>query len=413
MSEHILIVTSVFQPEPIVSAQTSAQIAEALLKGNHTVRVITGYPNRPRGELYPGYHRHLFEKNIISGHYSIIRCFSIFSKSSTTLSRFLENISFGFSSGLALIFSKKPDVIYANTWPIFATGIVRWIASLRKIPLVISIQDVYPESLLSQSRLKAGDRVYKILLDLDRWIAQGCQCIISISDRFARIYCEQRGIPPNRIKVIPNWMDKNIVTPGSKLEYRKEKGISENAFVLVFGGNIGVAAGVEIFIQAFKEIKLDCELIFIIAGSGSQLAVCQKLALEITNVKILFHTPWASEDMSKVLAAADILVLSTFGSQSLVSIPSKFISYLLAARPVLALSLPESEITKIILERDCGWVVEPDNPEILALMIEKLVYLPGHLLDQKGLAGRNYALQNLVSEVCLPKVIDVIEAAAK
>jgi glycosyltransferase involved in cell wall biosynthesis len=413
MGNKIIIVSAVYPPEPIVSARTSAQVAEALLKQNHKVQVITAFPNRPKGEIYPGFHRHLYQKSIFSGQYSTVRCFSTFSKNSTAFSRFFENTSLGVTSGLALLFSQKSDVIYANTWPIFATGIVRLVASLRRIPLVISIQDVYPESLLSQGRMKEGDLIYKILLSIDRWIAKGCQTIIPISERFAGVYRVNRGISAERIKVIPNWMDKDSVIPGSKLEYRKEKGIPEDAFVLVYGGNIGMAAGVRNVLQAMKQLHSERKVVFVIAGSGSQLATCQKLAAEITDVQILFHTPWAVEETSKVLAAADALVLPTSGDQSLASVPSKMISYLLAARPILAIVRQESDIAEVIRNADCGWVVQPESPELLAKIIKEIVNLTDGKLDQMGKAGRNYALQTFVSEVCLHKVIENIECVGE
>jgi hypothetical protein len=51
---YIIISTSVYKPEPVVSAQTSSQIAEHLAANDHTVTVITGFPNRP-GEILFSY----------------------------------------------------------------------------------------------------------------------------------------------------------------------------------------------------------------------------------------------------------------------------------------------------------------------------------------------------------------------
>jgi colanic acid biosynthesis glycosyl transferase WcaI len=54
------VISPVFLPEPIVSAQTTLQIAQALAERNHDVTVITSFPNRPAGRLYPGYRRTLY-----------------------------------------------------------------------------------------------------------------------------------------------------------------------------------------------------------------------------------------------------------------------------------------------------------------------------------------------------------------
>ena len=56
------------------------------------------------------------------------------------------------------------------------------------------------------------------------------------------------------------------------------------------------------------------------------------------------------------------MILPTRGQQSLASVPSKLIAYMLAARPVIALALPHSDLAQVIEESHCGWVVPPDQP---------------------------------------------------
>ena len=195
----------------------------------------------------------------------------------------------------------------------------------------------------------------------------------------------------------------------------RQPAFSATAFVLVYGGNVGVAAGVETVIAAMRLVKTGRETVLVIAGSGSQLAACRKLAQGMDGmpeVRVLFHSPWAAEETSQVLAAADVLVLPTRGTQSLASIPSKLLAYLLAARPVLALVLPESDTAGVIEAAGCGWVVPPDDPERLAGKIAELAGLPEQLLEQMGAAGREYALQHFSAETCLPKVIEIIQNAA-
>ncbi|OJX38344.1 MAG: hypothetical protein BGO78_10100 [Chloroflexi bacterium 44-23] len=93
---NIVIVSSVFLPEPIVSARTSQSLAHELTALGHVVKVITNFPNRPAGQIYEGYKRSIFSSENTPSGYSITRCFSTFSKSSSIFSRLLENVVFGF-----------------------------------------------------------------------------------------------------------------------------------------------------------------------------------------------------------------------------------------------------------------------------------------------------------------------------
>jgi glycosyltransferase involved in cell wall biosynthesis len=410
---HILIVCPVFPPEPVVSSQTTAQIAEGLVQCGHVVTVITAFPTRPAGRLYQGYSRKLFERQSMRNGIEIIRCFSFLSSDSSMSSRFLENISFGLTGGWATLVSRRPDVIYANTWPIFATAILSLVARIRGIPLVVNIQDVYPESLVSQKRIKSDGMLTRLMRWVDGLIARGSQGIIVISGSFAKIYRDNRGVSSDRLHIIPNWLDSQAVVPSASRDnlFRATRNIAHNAFVGLYGGNIGAAAGVETIIECFRTLKEIENLYLAIAGEGSRLKACQLLAKEIGCPRIIFHTPWPKDETSVLLNAADVLILPTRHNQSLVSVPSKLISYMLAARPVIAMASAQSDLGKIIDRSGCGWVIQPDNPVLLAEKIREVLAMPSAERVRRGQAGRTYALNNLTSEVCLPKVINILEQA--
>jgi len=413
MKMNVTILTPIFPPEQVISAKTSYQIATEMQKRGHQVLVLTAFPSRPSGNLFPGYSRTLYNNKIQSTGYKLVRCFSYFSKHSSIISRTLENLSFGFTSGLFFLFSPPTDVIYVNTWPIFAQGIISLVAHLKRVPIVLSVQDLYPESLSSQGRIQMGGLVYRFIIAIDRYIARGCKSIILISDRFARSYMDLRGIPPEKINVIPNWIESRLVQQIPKEKYRLKCSIPKNVFVLVYGGNIGRAAGVENIIEALESVKSDREIVMIVAGSGTNLEACRVLAKNLSKRRVIFHSPWFEEETSEVLGAADILVLPTSGDQSLASVPSKMITYMLAARPILAVVHGASDTADLIGKTGCGWVVPPDSPEQLARKIEEVSKISNVRLAKMGQSGREYALQNFSSEICLPKVIDIILTVAK
>ena len=88
-----------------------------------------------------------------------------------------------------------------------------------------------------------------------------------------------------------------------------------------------------------------------------------------------------------ILGAADVLILPTRVRQSLVSVPSKLMSYMLAARPVIALALPQSDLAEVVERSGCGWIVEPDQPERLAALVSEVMllrHLNGYIVDRRG-----------------------------
>jgi hypothetical protein len=83
---HILIVSALFPPEPVVSSQTSADIVNGLIECGHQVSVIAPFPSRPGGKLYVGYSRRLYQREK-SVSFNLLRCFSMLSPTSHLLSR--------------------------------------------------------------------------------------------------------------------------------------------------------------------------------------------------------------------------------------------------------------------------------------------------------------------------------------
>jgi len=408
----INIVSPVFPPEPITSARANADLAAQLCRNGHRVRVITTFPNRPAGKLYDGYQRKLwFHDDSFSG-YKVLRCFSIFSTRSTMVSRFLENISFGITSGIATLIMGKPDMIYGHTWPIFAQGILALVCRLRGIPFSTRVQDLYPESLLAQGRV--ADRsawIYRSLHWLDMKIKRSSAAVIVISEEFRRIHVQDRHIPAEKVHLIPNWIDEDFVQlHPSENHIRKGHGIPEDAFLVVYGGNIGAAAGVETVIRAFQHLAAKPNIYFLVAGEGAMLSDCRNLAQKVNNPRILFHSPWPQSETSGVLCAASMLILPTHGDQSIVSVPSKLMTYMLAGRPVLSCVSEESDIARIIGDAACGWVIPPGNPDEISQKILLLSEQRASQLEILGERGRSYVLQHLTRRANLPKLVHLVES---
>jgi colanic acid biosynthesis glycosyl transferase WcaI len=214
--------------------------------------------------------------------------------------------------------------------------------------------------------------------------------------------------------VIPNWADSGSITvndpdaPALRTRY----GIPHDAFVAVYGGNVAFAAGVETIVEAFQSLNAVHDAHLLIAGEGANLDRCRQLAQDPANPRIRFHTPWPRSENSMILSAADVLILPTRGAVSLAAMPSKLIAYMLAARPVIALALPQSDLARVIQGAGCGWVIEPDQPQLLAETIRMVKTLPEEERIRRGQAGRSYALNHLTREACLPKVIGLLEQSA-
>ena len=144
MPRRILLITQWFDPEPTFKGLL---FAKELASRGFEVEVITGFPNYPGGILYDGFRIKLIQKEIIDD--VLVTRVPLFpSHNKSKIGRAFNYLSFAFTSMIyGLFFSKQADVIYAYHPPL-TVGISALVIKLfRRVPVVLDIQDIWPDSL--------------------------------------------------------------------------------------------------------------------------------------------------------------------------------------------------------------------------------------------------------------------------
>lgn len=151
------------------------------------------------------------------------------------------------------------------------------VARLRRVPLVLRVQDVYPESLVSQRRVARRNWAYRLLRKCDQMIARSSQQVLVISRAFQKIYVNDRGVPAEKVHIIPNWGDDEIVDAdrSAAFAFRRKLGIPKDAFVAVYAGNVGAASNAELLVGALAKLKDQTQIYLVIAGEGAKLSACR------------------------------------------------------------------------------------------------------------------------------------------
>jgi glycosyltransferase involved in cell wall biosynthesis len=84
---------------------------------------------------------------------------------------------------------------------------------------------------------------------------------------------------------------------------------------------------------------------------------------------------------------------------------------MMAAKPIIAVANEQSDLAAIVQESGCGWVVKPGALEELRDRMQAVTELAHDIRCAIGARGRMYALENFVTEACLPRVISLLEEA--
>jgi glycosyltransferase involved in cell wall biosynthesis len=395
----VLIITAVFHPEPIVSAKISEDLAIELSK-NHDVIVLCPRPTRPHGFKFP-------MNNEPVQMYKKITLNSFTSPESNLIKRIRESYSFGKLSFEYIKNNYKYiEVVYMNTWPIFGQYYVMKACVKYRIPYVVHVQDIYPESLSNKIPL-IGGLITTIFLPLDIRVLRNANVVIAISEKMKDYLSRTRGVLLSKIKILSNWQDES--------GYLKLANANANAnvtnntkFTFMYMGNVGPVAGCDLLIKAFSISKIDSSRL-VIAGSGSMKDKLIKLTktLALNNVEF-----WEVPDghVPQIQALADVMLLPIKKGAASSSIPSKLPAYMFSKKPIIATVDLESDTARAIKESNCGWILIPEDIKSLSEMMQKVSTLTKEELKTKGEKGFYYALEKYSKKNNMAKAVKYIES---
>lgn len=391
---NIILISAVFTPEPVVSAKLSNDLAIELSKSNN-VTVLAPRPTRPYGFKFSS------DKQK-SKNYKLINLSSFTCPESNIFGRLRESYSFGMECRKYIKSNHKDiDVIYMNSWPIFAQYITTKIARKKKIPLITHVQDVYPESLVNKVPKLSGI-LNMILLPLDKYTLRNSGYVIAISDKMKSYLSKTRNVESDKIRVVKNWQNETSFVEASLKEDIKR----QDKFTFMYLGNIGPVAGVDLLIDAFVSSKLE-KARLLIAGSGSKRKELEDKVkkLKVNNVKFI-DVP--NGKVPETQEMADVMLLPIKKGAASSSIPSKLPAYMFSKKPIIGSVDTDSDTAKVIIDSKCGWVIKPEDEKLLSLVMKETFEIDSKDLLNKGELGFNYALEYLSKKHNLPRVVEVI-----
>jgi glycosyltransferase involved in cell wall biosynthesis len=393
-NKYILIVSAVYPPEPVVSSKLSSDLYFELKSMGYKVRVLHPQPTRPNGFS--------FDDKVVDVEDEITTR-SYVCPQSSLVGRMRESWSFGKAcSKYIKEHHFEISCIYANAWPMFSQKAIVKAARKYRIPCIIHVQDVYPESLTNKMPSAIGRIAHAMILPMDKYILRNSTKVVAISDKMKNYLSETRGIEPDKISVVINWQNEKEF-----LDYQEgvKEEIKEHPFTLMYMGNIGPVAGVDLLIDAFEQAKLENARL-VIAGSGSMK---EQLKTKASNCKEIEFLDVPNGKVPEIQAQADVMMLPIKKGAASSSIPSKLPAYMFSAKPIIGCMDADSDTATAIKDADCGWVIEPENVEKLSETMIMVSALDNTVLETKAKKAQTYGLAHFSKKENLSRLVKVIE----
>jgi glycosyltransferase involved in cell wall biosynthesis len=392
---HILILTESFPPETKSASTLFFELGESLVRGGHQVSVITRMPkyNVAEGVLI----ENIPKKQLLAG-IKVHRCRIPPLLRTKPLLRALEHFFLAFRFFFTGLKIRKIDVILVYSPPLTLGITGYWLGRIKNRKVVVNIQDLYPQTVIDLGLLKQKSLI-KAAKAIERFVY--CKAdFLTVHSEGNREYLTNCGAGKNKVMVMHNWVDTEMIKPGPKDNLFCGQYNLIRKFVVSFAGVMGFAQGLEVILGAAQILKCHPEIHFILVGDGVKKQELENFAFEQKLPNVLFIPTQPLRIYPQVLQASDVGLVTLNKDLATPVVPGKLLSIMAAGRPVVA-SLPlAGDTPKIIHGYNCGFCVEPGNPGALAAAIEKL-YNNKSLCQQMGQNGRLAAEKFFSREACV------------
>lgn len=402
----ILVLHQHYYPEIAATAQILADLCEDLAACGDQVTVICGQPSYRRVEGVAERLPSIDEHNGVR----IIRVPAYVPRRRSIPERLLHYGTYFASSALSSLRTECPDVVLVLTTPPLLLGVSgALLRSLRGVPFVYSVQDLYPDVALHYGVLRPGPLASTIDA-LATALYHRAEALVALSPAMAAALVE-KGIPAERTVVVPNWADVSQIRPTSRYNPVSERlGIDER-FTVQFSGNVGMGQKLEHLVDAVASLGDGVRAMIVGDGNGRDAAERHARARAASNVT--FHPPQPRAALGELLASCDVGFVPMHASVGRDMVPSKLYGIMAAARPVLAAVADDTEVARVVRTHRCGIVVEPDSANAIARGIDMLRALSPAERAAMGERGRSAAVEHYSRRVCTARYREVLLQAAE
>lgn len=389
----LLILTQYFPPEIGAPQNRLFELAVRLQKKGIDVSVLTAIPNYPQMKIHENYKGKCYCKEMLNN-LEIHRAWIYVSQSKAVISRLLNYFSFVISAFFVGLFKiKKQDVLMVESPPLFLGITAYLLAKLKGAKMVFNVSDLWPESaekleiISNKTLLSMATKLEEFCYRKAALISGQTQGIVkNISGRF----------PNKKVYWLKNGVDINFYDVNKTIEenaWRKEHNYSSGDFILFYGGIIGHAQGLDVILNAAKELENYENIKFVLLGNGPEKERLLKLKAELGLNNLQFFDAVPKSQMQKIIMDTNASIiplkrLDLFKG----AIPSKIFENLALKKPIILGVEGEAE-ELFIQQGKCGVSFTPEDSKDLAKQILHLYNNP-NLVKELGENGLAYVSEN-------------------
>ena len=401
----VLLISQYFPPETGGTSNRLISIARGLRDAGHDVHVIAEKPNHPEGIIRKDYRGGAFDERAYEG-IPVTYTWVYTHPEKNFIKRLLFYGSFMVMAVLGAMRVRGDfDVVLASSPPLFV-GLSGWLAAqIKGAKFVFDVRDIWPEVAVAMGALTHPTAI-RLAEGIEQFIYRRADGITAVTDSFCDHIRETVGEQTPMQRVMNGTMPDVFQQEERRDEMRQRLGV-EDAFVVTYAGNLGLAQGLPHILDAAGELQSNDAVEFLMLGSGpvKDDLIDEATRRSLDNVRFLDRVPL--DEAAAHMAASDALLVPLEDHDIYQQfIPSKLFDSMASGRPVL-LSV-DGEAREILDEADAGLYYPAEDGDALADRVRWLLDHP-ESAEAMGHQGREYAETHCTRSAQAEKLTSFLE----
>ncbi len=381
----ILFFSHYYSPEGNAPATRVSALAERWAAAGHEVTVVTCAPNVPNGVVYEGY-RNRKTVETVRG-VKVVRVKTYIAANKGAVKRMLNFVSYFFSALWTALRLPKPDVAIATSPQIFCGYAGVWYKRLRRVPLVMEIRDIWPES-MGAVGANIPRLAYWVLERIERAMYKACVRLVTVGEGY-RVRLVEKGVPEDKVSIVMNGTDLSVYKPGPKNEELLEKYGLTGKFVVSYIGTVGMACGLEVVLEAAEMLgtggsrssatagadaqeRVPPKVVFVIVGDGAHRANLEEEAKKRGLTNVVFTGRQPKESMPDWINVSDASLVHLKKAELFTTVmPSKIFESAGCKKPIVM--GVDGYAKKLVMDAQAGLDMKPEDAESLVACVRLLV----------------------------------------
>jgi glycosyltransferase involved in cell wall biosynthesis len=247
------------------------------------------------------------------------------------------------------------DLIIANTPPITFSGLIIYLKQKYAAPFYLLLKDIWPQGSVDLKVFKKFSPPWFFFRFHEKRIYKHADYIGCMSPKGVDYILKQNPeLSSKKVEECPNSIRPVYHSNTHNLETRKKFGIPQNSTLFIFSGNLGKGHGLDFLVDAIKNLADYDKAFFIIGGSGTHFKYLQNYFRKMKPVNAMLYERLPLNDYIEIASASDVGLILLDKRYSVPQFPSRLLSYLELAKPVLCAINPGTDIGEIVENAGCG-----------------------------------------------------------